>query len=352
MKLSLLALTFVMILSQAVVRADGADPSADAQPNLAVLKQQYEDALVPIGADSLARQEKLKAEYGSALAELQKTVMAAGDLDGALAVNAEIERAESDVEPTGDERSQMPARLRALRDTYQKGRAKIATDRARREQTLASQFATNLGVLEKKLTAQGDLAAALEVREEKERLKMAAPASDTPVERVDDVEPWARQWTIEDNWTEPGQPMNPGTVLSNVWAAGEMVPGQYRNVPFYEGAGKRTGILGLHPATPDRPARLRRECTIDPAKPVLQVIAGGNAIGDCLLQCFVGGEKAGEYVLTGAGWSTCDFDLSRAVGRKSSVELRVAPGGKNAWYFEHGFIDEISFVAKNAQGAR
>lgn len=161
--------------------------------------------------------------------------------------------------------------------------------------------------------------------------------------KVAEVDPdvWRHDWEIlvnfmETNLKQPGH-------HKNGWNDGELDPGKFVNRPNYEGAGKRVGILALAPLSTQEPAKIRFTGIIPLNKPVLSVQAGGNIHGDCLLQIVVNGNKVSDWVLNGSQWTTCEADLSGFVGKDIDLQIWNAPGGKNAWYFEHCYIDKIEF---------
>lgn len=158
-----------------------------------------------------------------------------------------------------------------------------------------------------------------------------------------DAKTWQDEWTIivnavEGNLHKPGHhPMG--------WIPGELGP-SFVNRPNYEGPGKRTGLLALHPLSRYEPARIRYNGDVSPAAPVLVVEASGNVHGDSLLQCVVNGDKIGEVIIDGSQWTTAEFDLSRFAGTEVVLELRNAAGGTKPWSFEHCYIDKIYFRRK------
>jgi hypothetical protein len=157
-------------------------------------------------------------------------------------------------------------------------------------------------------------------------------------------EPWHNEWQIVVNSNEPNLD-KPGHHPMG-WIPDELPPDRYVNRPFYEGAGKRKGLLALHPLSLKEPARIRFTGAVPLDRPVLTVEASGNVNGDCLLQCVVNGKKIGEYTLDGSKWAVCEFDLSRFVGEPMDIELWNAAGGKEPWHFEHCYIDTIYFKRK------
>jgi hypothetical protein len=156
----------------------------------------------------------------------------------------------------------LPARLQGLRNGYDTALKRIAAEYDARSNDLKGRYAQNLELLEKKLTAQGDIAGALAVREERQHLKPAPAHAPEPP----DKEPWCAQWKMVGNWSNDG---GPGLSFDKAWAAGEMLPGAYENVPPVDLEKARRGILGMHPPDPKIPAAIRFEGSIPPAKPVL-----------------------------------------------------------------------------------
>jgi hypothetical protein len=155
---------------------------------------------------------------------------------------------------------------------------------------------------------------------------------------------WYFDWKILAN-DKSTPPPKPGQ-YAHGWHAGELDT-TYGIRPPYEGAGKRPGIMILHPLSGNEPAKLGRTVAVSADKPVLVVEAAGSNAGDCVLRCVVNGKDVGEYVLDGKKWTSAEFDLSEFVGKMpAEIEVWNVAGGSNNWYFETCFIDKILFRAK------
>jgi hypothetical protein len=161
-------------------------------------------------------------------------------------------------------------------------------------------------------------------------------------------EAWCNDWQIlvRDALTGDGKVSDQ---YEGAWHSGEMTPDKRGTRPYYEAVGAHVGILELHPVSATEPAKLKFRGTVSPASPVLTVTAGGSLQGDCLLQCWVNGRKIGEYILDGSQWFTCPFDLSAFAGRDVDLQLRNAAGGKETWYYENLFVDDISFGSQRLE---
>ena len=118
---------------------------------------------------------------------------------------------------------------------------------------------------------------------ELERLKGAPPESEAEpksdaVAAVESsgkssepTEPWAREWKVLANDSKHG------------WTPGEIGPKE-GNRPPYEGAGKRPGILVLHPLRGAEPAKVGFRGDVPSDRPVLFVEAAGSVHGDTILR--------------------------------------------------------------------
>jgi len=170
----------------------------------------------------------------------------------------------------------------------------------------------------------------------------ASAAQPYPKKNGDDA--WYFDWKVIANLTS-NEPPKPGR-YAHGWHAGELDT-SYGIRPPYEGAGKRPGIMILHPLSKDEPAKLSRTVAVSKDRSVLVIEAAGTNAGDCVLKCVVNGKDIGEHVVDGKKWTTAVFDLSEYAGNTPvEIEIWNVAGGSNPWYFETCFIDKISFREK------
>ncbi|MBC7979443.1 MAG: PKD domain-containing protein [Armatimonadetes bacterium] len=162
-------------------------------------------------------------------------------------------------------------------------------------------------------------------------------------------EGWARyEWQILIN--ENRAKLSPND-HAHGWFEGELTP-DYNNRPLFQGKGKRSGIMILHPESANEPAKIVFRGNLNAEKPVMVVAAAGSVHGDHVLRCVVNGKSKEEHVLDGTVWRVCTFDLSDVVGVDVELELWNVPGGKQPWQFETCYIDQINFVSKADSPAR
>lgn len=154
---------------------------------------------------------------------------------------------------------------------------------------------------------------------------------------------WRKDWDITANATEAN--VHKDGYIPFGWHTGE-IGGDMANRPLFEGTGRHTGILILHPISINEPARIRYKKELPLEARRLMVMASGNVNGDCLLRCMANGRELGEYRLSGAEWTECLFDLSEVSGQSVDLELLNVAGGNENWKFEHCFIDQIRFEAQ------
>lgn len=165
---------------------------------------------------------------------------------------------------------------------------------------------------------------------------------------------WNDRWRIVENAVDTNSHLADHHPMG--WIDGELPPDKYCNRPAWEGTGRHSGILALHPLSLLKPAKISLAGKADPGTPVLCINACGNAGagGDFILQCIVDGHKIGEYVVDASRWQSYAFDLSTCLASSTDpiIEVCVACGGRKPWYFEHAYIDSIQFKARGADAPR
>ena len=314
-------------------------PAQTAEPpTLASLQNQYQTAQDQLTIEKARKTDKLKIDYSQALQKAGESAKTVGDLDLVLAIKDETQRLKNGTESTIEEQKKMPKPLADLRTKFETASLRITDEYAAQLAKLTARYIQNLELLEKKLTAGDNIDGAIAVRAEKERIGGKTAASENQ-----EQDAWKKDWKNLANWGQAS-----GGPADN-WIAGDIKPGSRGNVPPYDAS--RTGMMEFHPVDVNTPALLRYEGVLSSLRPVLSVQAAGNVLGDCALICVVDGKKIGSAILDGQAWQTCNFDLTAYAGRKVTIDLQVASGGKDPWHYEHAFIDSIDFIKTNAPPA-
>jgi hypothetical protein len=174
-----LLLTGVAIIELAYSVAGQTAPGTTADsarlPEIEVLRAPYLKNLTAIRTARDTRTAPITRSYLAALDRLEKEISARGDLDGALAVKAERERAAGKEELTAEERKKMSPSLSALRERYDKDLAPIETPALQQEQQLTRQYLVALDALQRRLTTVNQIEKAAHVRAERESAAASLP---------------------------------------------------------------------------------------------------------------------------------------------------------------------------------
>lgn len=152
-----------------------ADPPPRSDSALAGLKAVYDQQAAKIESEYAQNLGALDARYPRDLNTLKGRAQQAGNLNGVMALDAEMRRFESersipDAAPPG-----LPDDLLALQAAHRKARADVARDRGVKTLALVNLYLQRLEDMKKSLTMAGKLDEALAVNTEVERVK-ASPA--------------------------------------------------------------------------------------------------------------------------------------------------------------------------------
>ncbi|MCB1231722.1 MAG: hypothetical protein KDN19_15740 [Verrucomicrobiae bacterium] len=141
---------------------DGAvDPAPN--PEVAAVRNQFEEALVPIAAPW----QKLREQYQARLAELQRDYVAKGDLATVLAVKGETTALD---EGRASDLGQFPD-LKAVQEIFLREKQRLGDEAAPKVETLMKAYAEALEKRQVELTKAGDIEAAEAVLKEGERIR-------------------------------------------------------------------------------------------------------------------------------------------------------------------------------------
>ena len=133
-------------------------------PELDVLREPYRKNMLAVNANKLARSAPVTRSYVSALERLE--VQVSKDSIAFASVRAEKERAAAGKPITEQAVSAMPAALADLRKRYENDLSRAVAAYTQQEQQLTRQYLTSLDQLQRRLTAQNQVAKAAAVRSE------------------------------------------------------------------------------------------------------------------------------------------------------------------------------------------
>ena len=170
----------------------GAEPAPKLEGSLDSLKVVYEQATAKIESDYEQGVSALDTRYPQDLNALKARVQQAGDLNGVMAVDAEIRRFETERNIPDAAAPGMPDNLLALQVAQREARAALDRDRNTKTVALVKLYLRRLEEAKKSLTMAGKLDEALAVNAEIDRVKsnpavmasdFAAAAADVPADQ-------------------------------------------------------------------------------------------------------------------------------------------------------------------------
>jgi len=174
-----------MVIGLAGLRAMAAAPKAPAEPEALVkLREQFRVAQ----AQTDQSMATFIANYTRSLDEAKNAAQKQGNLDGVLAVDAEIKKARSG--SIGQNSTYPP--VQDLQKAFAKQYAEAQKDEAVWKQKLAATYAVALGDLQKSLTQAGDLDGAMAVRKEYEKVSKNTAETSSVAEEPHFV---GKRWT-------------------------------------------------------------------------------------------------------------------------------------------------------------
>jgi len=149
-------------------------------PEIQPLWAPYQAALKAVAAERDKKLANLDNIYLLNLDKMKKERAEAVDLDGALAVKAEMDRLGAHQATSEEQRNAMPLALRALRGSYDAALKGYLDEAARSDAAALQKYLVDLDGLQKRITMSGDLKKALVVMAEREGL-MARTSHPQPV---------------------------------------------------------------------------------------------------------------------------------------------------------------------------
>jgi heme-degrading monooxygenase HmoA len=157
-------------------------------PEVQALWTPYQNSLKAVEFDRDQKLRQLDYIYMLNLDKMQKDRSAAGDLDGALAVKAELGRLGGRQETTAEQIKAMNPALQKLRAAYDTALKNYQGEAATSNAALLRKLLADLEEVQRRITTTGDLEKALLVKAEKERIAaeaaQARPAPAAPEVKV------------------------------------------------------------------------------------------------------------------------------------------------------------------------
>jgi len=153
-------------------------------PEIQALWATHEAAQKTVAADRDKKLANLDYIYRLNVDKLKNERAAVGDLDGALAAKAELDRLSAHQALTDAQRKAMNPELGKLRAAYEAALKGYQNEEVRSEAALLQKLLADLEALQTRITTTGDLDKALVVKAQKERIAAEAqgrPVANTPL---------------------------------------------------------------------------------------------------------------------------------------------------------------------------
>jgi hypothetical protein len=157
-------LCILLAFLNAVSFAQAPDPLAEKRAMLT-------EKIAAIQKDITGRKAPMLNAYVVAIDTLQKKFAAASDLDGAIAVKNEIERAQRNELLSKEAREKLPVPVQRELTRYEQSVAALEQARVAAEQKARAEHAATLLALQKQLTVANQLESAMRVRTEREQFE-------------------------------------------------------------------------------------------------------------------------------------------------------------------------------------
>ena len=189
----LVPFVIAVFLVARLARAQADNPQEPRKPELAEIQPlwaPYQAALKAVAAERDKKVANLDNIYLLNLDKMKKERAEAVDLDGALAVKAELDRLGVHQATTEEQRKAMSPGLRNLRASYDAAVKGYHSEALKRDEALLQKLVAELEDLQKRITTTGNLDKALLVKAEKERIAAGgatgpqAPAPAAPQVKV------------------------------------------------------------------------------------------------------------------------------------------------------------------------
>jgi hypothetical protein len=201
-----------ILLGGAALRTIAQEPAAPLPPELKVSMDQYAGGQKAIAAQREQQLATARTAYMAALEKLQTEATSRGELDAALAVRAERDRAAANKLNAEEAKTLSPTAL-AYRQRYGQTAAQISAQSKAQETGLLRNYLASLDELQKRITMRGDLAGALQVKQERT----------TAANRMAGLPPIPAAEPPRSTTPEPSTPVAPAPPPGNVVFAAQPV---------------------------------------------------------------------------------------------------------------------------------
>jgi hypothetical protein len=177
-----------LLVIASLAQAQSENPRGPEMPEIQALWATHEAAQKTVAADREKKLANLEYIYRLNVDKLKNDRAAAGDLDGALAAKAELDRLSAHQALSDEQRKAMNPALQALRASYDAALKDYHDEAAKQNAVLSQKLLADLEALQTRITTTGDLDKALRVKAEKERIAAegtkAQPAPGPPEVKV------------------------------------------------------------------------------------------------------------------------------------------------------------------------
>jgi hypothetical protein len=163
----------IMSIGVVLLVLTGSTCLAQSQPSvdLKTLKDIYTKAIQKVDADCASAAQALPASYLKELIKHQKTVQAAGDLEGLTTANRELERFKNEQTVPDQPAKSTPEAIRNLQTQYRDAVAKNDLEKNKKTVAVTKQYLENLATMQTSLTKSGNISEALATKAEIQRVK-------------------------------------------------------------------------------------------------------------------------------------------------------------------------------------
>jgi hypothetical protein len=162
-------------LSPGAVPITAPATATGAPPELITASANYTRQVKALAVNCEEQLKQFKTVYATRLAGFEKSAQVNGDLDGVVAARAELKRLNDGTEPTPQERSAMPGAISQDRTAYDSSVAKTVSQLQEKQTEIQKQYVRDLEILERKLTQNGNIQAAMAVRRERTQATALLP---------------------------------------------------------------------------------------------------------------------------------------------------------------------------------
>jgi len=343
---SLVPFVIALCLGSPLARAQADNPQEPRKPELPEIQPlwaPYQAGLKAVAADRDKKLANLDNIYMLNLDRMKKERAEAVDLDGALAVKAEMDRLGAHQATSEEQRNAMPPALRALRASYDAALKGYGEEAAKGEEALRQRYLADLADLEKRITTTGDLDKALKVKAERDRIAAQGTAQPAlpPVPPAKNEGPLLADSAADFSDTQGKNNWSYGYFIAPK-PGGPYVTGEFKPFPQYRVTNRgaewvRVGgpqwlairATHQHPGAHDGRAfwAVRRWTSQSEGSARITGEARRVANGDgSTLRIFVDGREVFTRLLGGHQPLTAKFDLALPLHAGSTVDLAVDTG--------------------------